>query len=501
MMGGVSGSLLCRTAALVGCLVAVLGCAADPGAATPGGDAGALDRYLTSSLAATGLPGMAVAVTRGPEVLYLRGFGSAGGGTPVTPRTQFRLASLSKSFTAVAVNQLADARRVDLDAPVRTYLPEFSTADPVASGRITVRHLLNQTSGMADAGFPDITGDQPADLAQRVAQLHTAALVAEPGQEFHYFDPNYQVLARVVEIVTGRPFATYLDERVFGPLGMTDTLAAPTAGEGARLAPRLAQGHVLVFGVPVARAEMDGLLAGSGGVVSTAEDMARWLVMQSTGGGPVSTPAAVERMHTPLSGGYGQGWDVVVPPDGPRRIEHNGVLSTFSADQVLLPESGYGFVLLYDGNSALADTAGVKAGLARLLTGGQPVDGPRDMSSGTLVIGALVLAVLAVRTRQWLHLRRWADRRAGRAAWSAVPGIVGPLVPAALLIALPDLLALLIGRSFTFWQLTLAMPDVVVLLTVAAATGAALAAWRLAALVARRSKRTSAAPAATSRTP
>lgn len=496
--------MLRRSGTVLACLAALLPGPSGPAQPVPPStvDAGALDRYLSASLAATGLPGMAVAVTRGSDVLYVRGFGAAADGAPVTPRTQFRIASLSKSFTAAVVNRLVESGRVDLDAPVRAYLPEFRTVDPVASGRITVRHLLHQTSGMADAGFPAVN-DQPADLGQRVAQLRTAALVSEPGREFHYFDPNYQVLARVVEVVTGQPFATVLRDQVLAPLAMADTLSAPTAATGAAQAPRLGPGHVLVFGVAVARPELDGLLAGSGGMVSTADDMARWLVMQSSGGGPVLSSRSIDRMHSPppeITGGYGQGWQVVVPPDGPRRIEHNGVLSTFSADQVLLPDDGYGFVLLYDANSALADTAGVKAGLARLLAGAPAVDGPRSTAVVSLVIGGLLLALLAVRTVQWRRIGRWAGRRPSRPRWTAAPGIVGPLVPAALLIALPVLLGLLIGRSFTLWQLSLAMPDVIILLGVAAATGAAVALGRLArwrALARHSSAEVSGAPSTT----
>ena len=203
--------------------------------------------------------------------------------------------------------------------------------------------------------------------------------------------------------------------------------------------------------------------------------------MQSTGGRPVLSPASIERMHTPpavVAGGYAQGWQVIAPPDGPRRIEHNGVLSTFSADQVLLPDSGYGFALLYAGHSALADTAGVKTGLTRLLTG-RTADGPRSTAATSLVIGGLVLAVLALRTRQLLRLGRWVERHRKRPWWTAVPGLVGPLAPVGLLVALPALLGRLIGRSFTPWQLALAMPDLVVLLAIAAVTGAAVALGRL----------------------
>jgi CubicO group peptidase (beta-lactamase class C family) len=147
---------------------------------------------------------MAVVVTHGPQVVYRKGFGSAGPGRPVTPGTQFRLASLSKSFTALAVLQLVEAGRVGLDQPVQAYLPKFTTAESGAARRITVRHLLNHTSAMADAGFPAVAQYRPESLAQRVRSLRRARLVGEPGREFHYFfDPNYQLLARIVEVVTG----------------------------------------------------------------------------------------------------------------------------------------------------------------------------------------------------------------------------------------------------------------------------------------------------------
>ncbi len=473
---------------MTGCVLVMLVLPAAPTAATsvPGLDVGELDGFLASSLDATGIPGMAVAITSGSDVVHVKGFGSDGHGEDVTPRTPFRTASLSKSFTAAAVLQLVEAGRVELDSAVQAYLPAFATADPVASRRITVRHLLNQTSGMADSGFPAITGDQPGSLQERVTSLRSARLVSEPGREFHYFEPNYQVLARLVEVMSGEPFASYLRERVFVPLGMTDTVATDTAAEGARAAPSLAQGHVLVFGIPVARPELDGLLVGSSGVISTAEDMARWLVMQSIGGAPLLSPAAVELMHTPppeVAGGYGQGWQVVTSEAGPRRIEHNGVLSTFSADQVLLPDSGYGFALFYNGNSALADTAGVKAGLAALLTDGPGPDSVRSTGLVALVLGGLTLGIAVLRTRLLLRIRRWRIRREGRPSWTAAPGIVWMLLPVGLLAATPALVRAVTDRSFTFWQLCLAMPDVMILLAVTAATGTALAAGRVAALL------------------
>jgi len=483
-----------RLTATVGCMVVVLLVSATTADAAPSRaapDPAALDRYLAGARAATGLPEMAVAVTHGPDVVHLAGFGADGRGGPVTPSTRFRIASLSKSFTAAAVLRLEEARRIGLDAPVRRYLPGFATADADASARITVRHLLNQTSGIADTGFAAITADEQ-DLERRVASLRSAGPVSGPGTEFHYSDPNYQVLARVIEVVTGEPWAQYLAREVFAPLGMTRTFATATAAEAERRAPDLADGHVLVFGRPVARAELDGLVAGSTGVVSTAEDMARWLVAQSTGGGVLLSREDVAVMQSPppgVPGGYGMGWQVVTPEQGPRRIEHTGVLSTFSSVQVLLPDSGYAFALLWDGNSALADTAGVTTGLAALLSGTGEARTPRSTALVSAVLGGACVLVLGVRTRAFVRLEQWRRRRAGRPWWTVAPGIAWLVLPVALITGLVPFISATTGRVFTFWQLSLAMPDVVVLLVVAAITGAALAVARIAVLAAERRER------------
>jgi CubicO group peptidase (beta-lactamase class C family) len=113
-----------------------------------------LDAYIEARMRATRIPGLALGVVRGDQVVYLKGYGVAGpDGRTVTPQTPFILGSTSKSITALAVMQLVEAGAIDLDAPVTTYLPWFRTADAAASARITVRNLLYQNSGLpVDAG-------------------------------------------------------------------------------------------------------------------------------------------------------------------------------------------------------------------------------------------------------------------------------------------------------------------------------------------------------------
>jgi CubicO group peptidase (beta-lactamase class C family) len=114
-----------------------------------------IDAYVEEQMRRLKIPGVSLAIIEGDKIVHLRGFGrSRLGGEAPTPQTPFFIGSLTKSFTALAVMQLVEAGKIELDAPVQRYLPWFRVADPAASAQITVRHLLNQTSGL-----PGLTRD------------------------------------------------------------------------------------------------------------------------------------------------------------------------------------------------------------------------------------------------------------------------------------------------------------------------------------------------------
>ncbi|EOD63583.1 serine hydrolase domain-containing protein, partial [Amycolatopsis vancoresmycina] len=318
-----------------------------------------IDGYVRAYLDHTGLPGAVVAVTHGTDVVRVAGYGHDAAGAPLGASARLPIASLSKSMTAFAVLQLAEAGRVGLDEPVTRYLPGFRLADP-RGGRITVRMLLDQTSGMADSAFPDLKLAQPHTLAEAVTRLADAPLASEPGAEFHYHNPNYQVAARIVEVVAGQPFADYLAAHVFRPLGMTASTSVDSPPSGT-------EGYVRAFGIAVPVSEPDWFTGGSHGVLSTAADLARWLIAQRDGGGVVS-PSAAALAHTPAPGrGYALGWTV---RDG--RVSHTGDWFSHTAAQVLLP-GGYGIAVVANTGMALDNEAELLAnGLASLLEGGAP---------------------------------------------------------------------------------------------------------------------------------
>ena len=143
-----------------------------------------VDHFITAEIARHRIPGVALAITHGNQIVHVRGYGQAQDGVPISGQTQFRIASLSKSLTAVAVLQRVDAGQIELDVPVSRYLPDFELATPSAAARITVRQLLNHTSGLADAGFVEGLGGQQETLADRVASLRAASPVDSPGAAF-----------------------------------------------------------------------------------------------------------------------------------------------------------------------------------------------------------------------------------------------------------------------------------------------------------------------------
>ncbi len=443
-------------------------------------DTDTLDRFIAEEMARHNLPGLAVAITHGEQLIFAQGYGRGYPGQPMTPQSQLLIASVSKSFTALAIMQLVEAGQIELDAPVQTYLPEFTLRDPTVASQITIRHLLNHTSGLADAGYPEGRLPPPATLEALLSSLAKARPVAAPGTEFHYFNPNYQILARVVEVVSGQPFSDYLQTHIFAPLQMTHTFNAITSQEALTRADALAQGYVMAFGFPIAVDEMRGFLGGSGGIASTAEDMANYLIMQNNGGSfagaSLLSPEGIQQMHTApqtLESNYAMGW-IETQHNGVRVLEHNGILSVYYADIVLLPQTGHGIILLYNTNSVAASlvaTPRIKNGLIALLTGGQPQTGGVSLRTVGILLALATLAGLALAVRSLLRLPQWREKARMLPSWRLLLGLLGAFSPALIWLALPSLITATSGRAFSYLQLFRAMPGILIWLGIGAVLG------------------------------
>ena len=293
--------------------------------AAHGADLSVIDRYIRMEMELNGVPGAAIAVFLKGEVKYAKGFGvrSTVTNEPMTADTPVDLASVSKSLTAVAVNQLSRQGKIDLAAPVTKYLSELGAEFT----RIRIRHLITHTSGLTrrdDYLVPccGTAGEYDLDLA--AARLAAAKPSTTPPGEFVYANSNYVLLAAIVQRVSGQSFPVFMRESVFRPLGMSRTTLNPAEAHRWGLADpheRLLQG-VQPIGSPFLG------WYGSSLVKSTARDMAGYLGwVLSTGTRSNSAP-------------YDNGWFIRRRqewPGSPTVLEHGGDTSGGNTAAIVVP--------------------------------------------------------------------------------------------------------------------------------------------------------------------
>src|SRR5215216_1649312 len=173
------------------------------------------------------IPGVAVGVwVDGQEIYACHGVTSVDNPLPVDRDTLYTLGSISKTYTATALMRLVAEGRVDLDAPVRRYVPELELGDERTAAEVTVLNLLNHTSGLGWDLLVD-TGEGDDALAGFVAKLTELELIAPPGTRTSYSQAGYSLLGRVIEKVAGMPYEKAIASLVFEPLGLSHSFFAP----------------------------------------------------------------------------------------------------------------------------------------------------------------------------------------------------------------------------------------------------------------------------------
>src|SRR5262245_3358267 len=389
-------------------------------------DFNAVDIYVNTERVAQHIPGIALAIVGPDGTIHVDGFGVTDRGGPViTSQTPFILGSTSKSFTALAVMQLVEDGRVDLDAPVQRYLPWFAVADTTASSQITTRQLLNQTSGLStDAGrrtLTDFSGGGDA-LEKRVRRLRAVALTAPVGTTYQYSNCNYQVLGALVQAVSGTTFEDYLQTHIFEPLDMTHTYTSKVAaiGNGLSIGHRSIFGRAVVFDEPFPRGGIP-----SGFVISNAQDMSHYLSAQLNDGrwGEVSilSPAGVAEMHrgaARISDGvyYAMGWNSG-SVDGMPAVWHGGDTFGYQSYMILLTDAHWGAMLLANMNDIPANArfAEIATGVLDLLIGRSPKRNHTNDSKNAHAVVFLIVAIQALGIGQSARLvRLWQRKPDGR---------------------------------------------------------------------------------------
>jgi len=338
-------------------------------------DIAAIDAYLEAAMAVAHIPGLALGIVQNDRIVHLRGFGTADPtGRPVTPQTPFILGSVSKSFTALAVTQLIEAGRLELDSPVQRYLPWFRVADASASSQITVGHLLSHTSGLSRSASYMGEGKERT-LEQRIRDLGEAELTHAVGSSYAYSNANYATLGLLVETVSGQSYGDYIQQQIFDRLDMRHSFVSQARARE----DDLAAGYRIWFGFPVAANISYGEdVLPSYALISSAEDMTHYLIAQLNGGSfgdrSVASPEAIQAMHTPSEGAlYGRGWRKAAV-NGVPAIFHGGVAHNYQSFVAFSPEERWGVVVLMNVRSVLADTIHrrVAWGVVSLLAGRSP---------------------------------------------------------------------------------------------------------------------------------
>jgi CubicO group peptidase (beta-lactamase class C family)/D-alanyl-D-alanine dipeptidase len=314
----------------------------------------ALDALVERERQDTGIPGLSVALVDDQSVIWAKGFGHAdlAGARPATPETVYRVGSVSKLFTDMAVMQFVEAGKIDLDAPVTKYLPEFKPEDRFGKP-ITLRQLMSHRSGLVrEPPVGNYFDPKPPSLARTVTSLNGLPLVYEPGTKTKYSNAAIAAVGLAVEKVDGRPFARAVRERVLAPLGMTASTFEPTPQVKEDLAQALMWTyHGREFPAPTF--ELGEAPAGC--MYSTVTDLARFLSVLFAGGkgpgGPVVKEATLREMMTPqfdkadAKERFGLGF-MLGELDGHRRVGHGGAIYGFSTELALLPDERLGVVII-----------------------------------------------------------------------------------------------------------------------------------------------------------
>jgi CubicO group peptidase (beta-lactamase class C family) len=336
----------------------------------------ALIDHLETRMRALRIPGVAVGVLHGDEE-YFAGLGvtSLDNPLPVTPDTIFQCGSISKTILGTALMTLVEEGTLDLDAPVRRWLPQFSLRDADAAERVTLRHLLTHTGGWLGDHFNDFGFGADA-IARIVADVAALPQWTPLGSTWSYNNVGFAVAALVMQEATGRAFEDIVRARVFDPLGMARSTFWPTEV----MTRRFAVGHNVVGGAVQVAApwEIGRANHPAGGVNTTVRDLLRYARMHITpaASGVLSKRAALAMRHDhgPSTGRWSMGltwWmsrlnaapNAPLDPQGELILQHGGATNGFTAQLRIVPGRRFAIVHLTnsDDGSTLYDEISSRA--------------------------------------------------------------------------------------------------------------------------------------------
>jgi CubicO group peptidase (beta-lactamase class C family)/D-alanyl-D-alanine dipeptidase len=313
-----------------------------------------LERLIAYEIQNKKLPALSIALVDDQEIVWARGFGfeDPDNKIPATAETVYRVGSVSKLFTDIAIMQLVEAGALDLDAPVTKYLPDFQPRNPFNKA-ITLRQLMSHRSGLVrEPPMGNYFDDTAPSLAQTIQSLNSTALVYEPEKRIKYSNAAIATVGYVLEKTQKRPFTEYLQKAVLAPMGLRLSSFTPTP----EITKHLAKAYMWSYDGRNFLAPTFQLgMAPATNLYSTVTDLARFISVLFNGGKTSNRqllkPETLEKMWTPQfarsgeKNGFGLGfriWEF----DGQRRIGHDGAMYGFATELQALPEAKLGAVVV-----------------------------------------------------------------------------------------------------------------------------------------------------------
>ncbi len=321
--------------------------------------AAALERMIQHELQDKKLPAISVALVDGNETVYARGFGYADPARkiPATADTVYRIGSVSKLFTDIGIMQMAERGKVDIDAPVSTYIPDFKPANQFAKP-ITLRQLMTHRAGiLREPIVGHYFDDTEPSIAATVRSLNGYPLVYEPETRVKYSNAGITVVGYALESLNRQPFAVYMKRAVLGPIGMQSSTFALCP----EITKKLARAYIWTYGGQIFDAPtFEPGLVPAGSLYSTVNDLGRFAsVLLSHGRGPkgqVIKSETLDRMYEPQFAqrepiNFGIGF-MLGNLDGHRVVGHGGAVYGFATEFEVLPDDNVGAVAITTMDSA-----------------------------------------------------------------------------------------------------------------------------------------------------
>ena len=327
-----------------------------------------LDEYIHAYVKLNRYSG-SVLIAKEGKIILNRGYGMADieHDVPNTPQTKFRLGSITKQFTSMAIMQLQERELLSVEDPITSYLPDFRDGE-----KITIHHLLTHTSGIPNfTNFPEYAETMmlPSTVEKTIDRFKDKSLEFEPGERYRYSNSGYIVLGYIVEKVAGESYEDYIEEQLFKPLNMKST----GYDHHETILKNRASGYSAgKEGFDNARYVDMTIPHAAGALYSTVEDLYLWDRALYTE--KLLSKSSLDKIFTPFKGNYGYGWSIR-PQSGHKRISHGGGINGFSTTISRYVDDDICIIVL--SNLEFAPSGKIATNLASILFG-EEADWPKE---------------------------------------------------------------------------------------------------------------------------